>query len=186
MTSDHSLWIKQRQGLGRGTEQYMGELYLNYKNYLQAFIGYGLRDFSLSSTADGLYASTAKSEQRTTARISVTAIKKLELGLNLSHTLSKKDVGLFGRFGMIKNHYILAQYDVDLDRLEGIGYVRTGYFVFRGLDVFVGYEYATGLTYTFRQSAGFLWMVRPRLELDGSAIQSEQGLTLMGQVHIWM
>ncbi len=177
-TNDHSLSIKQTNGLGRGSESYSGEIWLYWKRVGQLFLTVSANDVSIKSNPTNTYdvnsETVAIKRMRSSAFIGTFA----EVGINASGVSKPTTWGAFLKWSPFWTTYILAEVDHQIGSIQSASWIRVGGFPFKGMDVYMSID-----SYTEKKkSIGLDWMIRPGFEISASYYDDE---TFMSQLHIW-
>lgn len=185
MTTDHSLRIKSLFGLSRGDEIYGVQAWYVHDKSWQVFASHGSPNFILDSRDTGLYEARPVENSISRLRLSYVGVKKLELGVNMMRDCEEYSGGVFAKFSLVKDQYAMMEYG----HKESLGvlYARTGFYVYRGIDLFADYELTRETSIDTVRSVGVSWMVFPRVEFDGKlSFDDDNKQRAMGTLHLWL
>lgn len=184
LTNDHSLQTKLISGLSRGGERYNIELW-HLNDYFQIFYTASTSQYAITPYSDynTFRIGVPYGEDTHKVRASVMYFKHYEIGLQYSYNIDSQLYGGFARGSIIKNQYFLFEQNY-LDQ-SSARWVRVGYFLFKGFDIFVEQQNSANQFSDITEFAvGFDWMIRPRIEVGFKLFLGDSPSQL--QTHLWL
>lgn len=185
--NNHDLSIKKAQGFGRGQEKFITQVtWLNRWFELKAL--QTRSDIEIVKGPDNFPKNEADDKPEYLLDLKLKRIEKFEFGL---HTRVQDGVQtLIGYSTRIsKGHaYIFLQQDIDQSKGILTDYGRFGFYPVRGLDLYFEQDQIkTSLNPEItRRSLGFSWMIRPRLEYEGTGMQWGQRRFYSTSLKLWI
>lgn len=188
MTNDHSLYIKKSNGLGRGSESYNLEIWLYKKNWFQSFFTVSAPSFRFTSTEENFYRLGTPIGNRFRAKIGLLPIKKTEIGFSFLWNVKELETyGFYAKSAPFNNKfYTIGELDIGRSALQRMGYVRSGYFMWKGMDFFAELDsLQNDLENVNKLYIGLDWSIRPRFEI-GIKISLLKQYPSQYQLHGWL
>lgn len=185
--NNHDLSIKKAQGFGRGQEKFVVQAsWLNPWFEVKAMRAQS--QIRIEKNEKNWPEDTSGEKPEHIFEAKLKRIEGFELGGHMRR--SAAGISLTGyslRIGR-GSAYMLMQ--GDRNDLKGIEttYARSGFFPFRGLDLYFEFDRLVTLGALSHESKGLgvSWMIRPRFELEASAVQSLRSKTYVTSTKLWL
>ena len=189
-TNDHSLFIKNDIGLGRGSETYNAELwYIN--RWFEFFATASTLGFQFETQSDGFFENDFRNQAEFWLRGAYIGTNKLEAGLQAKMG-TQTVVGGFLRYAPWWTFYKMLEVNYVVESGAIISYGRMGIFPYRGIDLFFDTEHYYDLPFReiSRYALGGTWMIVPRVEIEAKTRFEIQGNLMRRQsyimLHLWL
>lgn len=184
--NNHDLSIKKAHGFGRGQERFITQVtWLNRWFELKAM--QTRSDIQIVKGEDNWPYNESDDKPEYLWDLKLKRIEKFEFGV---HSRIQDGIqNLIGYSLRISKGHAYIFYQNDIDQLKGIAssYGRFGFYPVRGLDLFYEDDRLESLTrIDVRRSLGFSWMIRPRLEYEGSGMQWGERRYYQTSLKLWM
>jgi len=184
--NNHDLAIKKGNGLGRGQEKFVRQIsWLNSwfeLRYLLATSG-----FQFEQREDNFLETKYEDDPEVYLEGKFKRIEGIDFGLHTRRQAGKTTLQGFSVRAAKKKYYILMENDLNPVKQIRTRYVRTGFFPFRGLDIYFADDSAEiAQRITDIRSIGFAWMIRPRFEYEAAISQWEDQRMGTVSLKLWL
>jgi hypothetical protein len=184
--NNHDLSIKKANGFGRDQERFIAQVtFLN--RWFEAKVMTTSSDIKIIKGEDNFPKNDVDRKPEALWDLKLKRIEKFEFGVH-SRIVDGVQTLLGYSTRISKGHaYIFLQQDFDQLKNIQTSYGRFGFYPFRGLDLY--YEddrLRTAQQESVRQSLGFSWMIRPRLEYEGQVMQWADRRFYQTSLKLWI
>lgn len=184
--NNHDLSIKKAFGFGRGQEKFIAQVtWLN--RWFETKVMTAHRDIKIIKAEDNFPKNDIDGKPDVLWDVKLKRIEKFEFGV---HARVHDGIGtLLGYSMRVSKGHAYIFYQGDQDQTKGIrsSYGRFGFYPVRGLDLFYEDDRLESVTrIDVRRSLGFSWMIRPRLEYEGSGMQWGEKRYYQTSLKLWM
>ncbi len=183
---NHDLSIKKGQGFGRGQERFIAQMTYGNRWFEAKFMN-ARKTIRIEQNDDNWPKDASKSPDEYLWQVLFQRIDGIEFGI---HNRQTDGINTLQGFSarIAKGHaYILLEQDLDPSKAIRTNYGRVGIYPFRGFDLFFEDDSIQTLKSRIdRRALGFSWMIRPRLEYEGSYNQWAEQRIVQTSLKLWL